>query len=275
MDIDEIRKLQASEQKKELIVLRKNFEQEREVLKQKIRSLESLKAEKESIAGGLATSEKRETLAEVSLIAGSIKNIKNEILGRNRELDFLDKALTQTEKLLRASEEQSVMEEKILDTILIRLMREKEQRDRKQEQRNREGLENLAGRADNRDLEETVGDEGVKTSGKEADTDRLYMMRGDLREEIANKQYIPAGSAIGAIIEHSEKTYAQRISQELQSVRNTYIAHVPGQDSDYMSKRQQEEEVQRNISEARRVLEEHSEFIREGLGDRKRNLYER
>ena len=271
MDLESIRKLPITEQKSALADLKKSFQTERELLKNKILSLEKLKKEKESIAKGLATTEKRETLAEVSLIAGSIKNIKSEIDGRNRELQFLDKALKQAEALLKVSEDEiEAKEEEKLDTLLLQLKEETEQRGKREASRRETDRQTT--KKDEKNLEETLEEEGVTTRNRREQEIKLYASRRDINSA-QDKPYVQQTTFGTDRVEQSRREYSGR--QEGGSDRRSdYETRIQsGQDnSEYLSKRQQEQ----NLSDSQRQFQQTEEFIKErALRHDRRSEYER
>ena len=101
MDIQQLQNLPIEEQLKELEQLKEQLNHEREQLKGTIRELEQSLKEKQAHAKNLVAGTREHTEAEISIIVGSVKRVRNELGLKNKELLFLGEALKQAEKLLQ------------------------------------------------------------------------------------------------------------------------------------------------------------------------------
>ncbi|MCK4670717.1 MAG: hypothetical protein KAT43_05950 [Nanoarchaeota archaeon] len=120
MDLEKIKKLPLEEQTKALKELKQEFEEERQKLKDEILRFEGSKKTKESFAKSLADERRVTTAAEISLIVSSIKDVKESLAAKNKELEFLQRAITSAEKLLEKSKKELEAEEEQRELSKIR-----------------------------------------------------------------------------------------------------------------------------------------------------------
>lgn len=129
MDLEKIKGLPLEEQVKALNELKQQFEEERQKLKQEILRLEQSRKTKEGFAKTLADERRITTKAEINLIISSIKDIKQGLAAKNKELEFLQRAIDSAEKFLQRRKEELEEEEeqeelskirRFIDELIIR-----------------------------------------------------------------------------------------------------------------------------------------------------------
>src|SRR3989338_8730506 len=138
MDLEKIRNLPLEEQIEELEKLKQEFADERERLKQTIRDFERSLKEKEAHARNLVASSREHSEAEISVIVGSVKRVKNELELKNKELLFLTHAIKQAAELIEGDldEVQEREARRSLQLIIEQLLL-------KDQEERREGVQHL------------------------------------------------------------------------------------------------------------------------------------
>ncbi|MBW3013109.1 hypothetical protein KY325_01340 [Candidatus Woesearchaeota archaeon] len=136
MDIESIKGLPLEDQIKELKKLKERFAKEKEALKGQIFDLEDSRKQKEAFAKNLVASQREHTTAEVSVIVSSIKDVKGVLTDKNKELQFVEKAIKAAEDLLKKREQELEEEEEeamhefelLLEQLIIIYKKEQEKR---------------------------------------------------------------------------------------------------------------------------------------------------
>ncbi|MBW3011318.1 hypothetical protein KY335_03180 [Candidatus Woesearchaeota archaeon] len=164
MDLEKIKKLPLEEQAKALKELKQEFEEERQKLKNEILKLEDSKKTKEGFAKSLADERRITTAAEINLIVSSIKDVKSSLAAKNKELEFLQKAVESAERLLEKSkkeleEEEEQEELQKIRNLITQLMISQQETDAKPQQKVKlEETVKKDKKADEDTLEEEIGD---------------------------------------------------------------------------------------------------------------------
>ncbi|MBW2987544.1 hypothetical protein KY336_03255 [Candidatus Woesearchaeota archaeon] len=135
MEIESIKGLPLEEQIKELKKLKEQFAKEKGALKDQIFELEDSKKQKEAFAKNLVASQKDHSAAEVSVIVSSIKNVKGVLTGKNKELQFVERAIKAAEDMLKKREQELEDEEEerqgfelLLEQLIVLYKKEEEKR---------------------------------------------------------------------------------------------------------------------------------------------------
>ena len=134
MEIESIKGLPFEEQVKELKKLKEQFAKEKSALKDQIFELEDSKKQKEAFAKNLVASQRDHSAAEVSVIVSSIKNVKGVLTGKNKELQFVERAIKSAEDMLKKKEQELEDEEErhefelLLEQLIVLYKKEEEKR---------------------------------------------------------------------------------------------------------------------------------------------------
>ncbi|MBD3259797.1 hypothetical protein GF371_04180 [Candidatus Woesearchaeota archaeon] len=253
MDIESIKGLPLEEQIKELKKLKKRFAKEKGALKEQIFDLEDSRKQKEAFAKNLVASQKEHSAAEVSVIVSSIKDVKGVLTGKNKELQFVEKAIKAAEDLLKKREQELEEEEEakhefelLLEQLIILYNKEQEKKpvflekildtngkrqEKKDEKKNEE---------DETQLEDEL--EGVQTRQRRGREEQDYAAR----QQQGDGDYLPTPGRAGedegnAYIpqRHEEKLYEHDDERSLYENKNE--DYLPQQRSMENTKEQESE----------------------------------
>ncbi len=245
MDIQKLQNLPIEEQLEELEQLKEQLNQEREQLKQAIRELEQSLKEKQAHAQNLVAGTREHTEAEISIIVGSVKRVRNELALKNKELLFLGEALKQAEKLLRGRlTEVQAREAREKIQLLIEQLLLKEGEDRDERIKDLQDIFARSKKDDDKrsELEKKIEESSVTQAAKKEAEERADYL-GD-KEKLA-KPYVASelekAKVYGSTSELKEKT---SYADEAEKWKGMYAHNQDAARKDYVTARDQQEQAQ-------------------------------
>jgi hypothetical protein len=238
MDLRDIQKLPLEDQIEKLKELRDKFNEDKDALKETIRKLEDNKKEKEAHAQSLVSNSRAHKEAEISVIISSVKGVRNELIQKNRELQFLEQAIINAENLVKKAQGDINEEELRTQNLLIeQLMVEKDVENEKERIKRLEELESLLNPKDDVARKGEDGSKGKNDEEENEENEKGEKNLEDQLKDVTVKKDEPKVDYMTGSEKLGDKLYDSDSPDDMYQTNETgndYNSHPEG--NDYVSR---------------------------------------